>query len=74
MCTIFTDKLLANGVEVMLETEVPLSRGRVYTINQLLFVDNDRVRTICSNLYFYCHSEINYVYQCTTNHYHLICL
>ncbi|KAK4295158.1 hypothetical protein Pmani_032268 [Petrolisthes manimaculis] len=37
------NKLLANGVEVTLESEVPLSRGRVYTINQLLFVDNDRV-------------------------------
>nr|XP_045618441.1 uncharacterized protein LOC123770523 isoform X2 [Procambarus clarkii] len=36
-------KLLANGVEVVLESETQLSRGRSYAINDLLFINYDRV-------------------------------
>ncbi|KAK8723814.1 hypothetical protein OTU49_011556 [Cherax quadricarinatus] len=36
-------KLLANGVEVVLESETRLSRGRSYSTNDLLFVDYDQV-------------------------------
>lgn len=36
-------KLFGNGVEVVLESETQLSRGRSYSVNELLFVDYDRV-------------------------------
>lgn len=38
-----TDKLLANGVEVVLESESVFPRGRSYSIQELLFVDYERV-------------------------------
>ncbi|MPC90102.1 hypothetical protein E2C01_085069 [Portunus trituberculatus] len=37
-------KLLANGVEVMTELEKMVSRGRIFFIDELLFVDYDRVK------------------------------
>lgn len=37
------NKLLGNGVEVVFESETMLSRGRSYVIQDLLFVDHDRI-------------------------------
>ncbi|ROT75345.1 putative periostin [Penaeus vannamei] len=40
------DKLLANGVEVVLESESVFPRGRSYSIQELLFVDYERVEEL----------------------------
>ncbi|KAK7072521.1 hypothetical protein SK128_017609, partial [Halocaridina rubra] len=37
------NKLLGNGVEVVFESETMLSRGRSYVIQDLMFVDHDRI-------------------------------
>lgn len=40
----FPDKLFANGVLVSTESEQEVSKGRIFFIDELLFVDYDRVR------------------------------
>ncbi|XP_069977346.1 uncharacterized protein [Penaeus vannamei] len=40
------NKLLANGVEVVLESESVFPRGRSYSIQELLFVDYERVEEL----------------------------
>ncbi|XP_068209801.1 uncharacterized protein [Palaemon carinicauda] len=37
------NKLLGNGVEVVFESETVLSRGRSYVVQDLFFVDHDRI-------------------------------